>query len=143
MNGILARIGAPTIAVAPLCSCAGLFDHNGERSQVGTISSYGEPVVIEVPDTVAQGQPFSVGVRPYGNGCVSVGRTLVTVSGLQAVATPYDTRSGEDLCPDILRELDHRTTITCDQPGTGVVRFRALREPEDTITTEVRVVHVR
>jgi hypothetical protein len=143
MNGILARIGASIIAVTALCSCDGLFDDSGERSQVGTISFFGEPVVIEVPDTVAQGQPFSVGVRTYGNGCVSVGRTEVMVTGLQAVVTPYDTHGGGEICPDILRRFDHETTITLDQAGTGAVRFRGLREPEDTITTEVRTVHVR
>jgi hypothetical protein len=143
MNGILARIGASIIAAAALCSCDGLFDDSGERSRVGTISFYSQPVVIEVPDTVAQGQPFSVGVRTYGNGCVSVGRTEAMVSGLQGLVTPYDTYSGGDICPDVLREFDHETTITFDQPGTGVVRFRGMREPEDTINTELRVVHVR
>jgi hypothetical protein len=142
MNGILARIGAPTIAVAALCSCDGLLDHNGERSQVGTISFYSEPVVTEVPDTVARGQSFSVGVRTDGNGCVSFGRTEVRVSGLEAVVTPYDTHDGGDVCPDLLREIDHETTITFQQAGTGAVRFRGRREPEDTMTTEVRVVQV-
>jgi hypothetical protein len=131
------------VAVVALCSCDGLFEHDGERSQVGAISFYSEPVTVEAPDTVAVNQPFAVLVRTYGNGCVSQGRTQLVLNGLQATVTPYDVHDGGDICPDILRMFDHEVTLTFEEAGVGVVTFRGRREPEDTMTTETRVVQVR
>jgi hypothetical protein len=111
----------------------------------GTIEYYGEPAQMEVPDLVEQGQPFTVTVATYGNGCIEKGETKV--EALRAVVRPYDydtTPLGHD-CDDMLRTYEHTATLSFEEAGTAEVVFYGLKEGAGgvTQTSVTRTVVVR
>jgi len=55
--------------LALLEACNGILGPE-DKSRVGTIVFFGDPVVIEVPDTVQVGVSFEVSVQTYGGGCL-------------------------------------------------------------------------
>lgn len=120
-------------------------DGSGPSERVfGTIEYYGEPVRVEVPDNVEQGQPFAV--TTYGNGCIEKGGTNVEVEALRAEVRPYDydtTPLGHD-CDDMLRIHEHTATLSFGEAGTAEIIFygrkrdaRGITQTSVTRTVEV------
>jgi hypothetical protein len=129
--------------VAFLCACDGILGLDGERQQLGVISFYNDPVVVEAPDTVTRGQPFIVIVRTYGGGCISQGPTEVRVDDLRATVTPFDINSGGHVCTRELRLFRHEAPIEFARSGTATLVFRGVKRPDDEPIVVERTVIVR
>jgi len=114
-----------------------------EERRVGVVAYYGDPVVVTAPDTVLAGEPFSVSVRTYGDGCVSKDGTEVQSADLTVDITPYDVHSGARFCTDILNMFDHALTLNVAQSGTALLRFHGKQLPGDVSVTEPREVIVK
>ena len=124
-----------------LSACNGILWSDEDR-QLGIISFYHDPIVIEAPETVQRGQSFSVRVRTYGGGCISQGPTDVHVDGLRATVTPFDIHSGANVCTSELRFFQHEATLRFDRAGSALVVIRGMRRPGDQPVAEQRTVIV-
>lgn len=110
---------------------------------IGAIAGYfDDDPHIDVPEAASAGEPFTVTVRTYGNGCTSEGRTDVQVAGGVAVVTPYDLER-QGVCHDIQRILDHTTEVTFDAAGAGLVVIQGREDPSGRIITVERQVTVQ
>jgi len=138
----LTRVFLFVMVLTSVSGCDDFLSSDNDR-RLGVIVFYDDPVVITVPDTVFVGQPFSVSVRTYGNGCLSQGNTKVRTEGLSVDVTPYDIHNGTELCIDILNKFDHTASVTLTEPGTAEIRFHGKQLPENTRITEVREVVLR
>lgn len=128
-------------------SCSVLADPQVIRSpMIATIDFYNDPIVVHTPDSVRVGNVFPVTVRSYGGGCITQGHTDVTINGLGAVVTPYDTvvtRAPENYaCTMELRHYEHVAHLAFDRPGSAAIRFQGRREPGGTIISVSRTVVV-
>jgi len=130
------------VGVFLFVACDGILGPE-DKSRVGTISFFGDPVVIEVPDTVQTGVSFEVSVRTYGNGCYSMGGTTVQLHSRSADVTPFDLYSGAGICDDILKTFTHKAALSFDEPGMAQIRFHGKQMPEDSLITLVRELVVR
>jgi hypothetical protein len=137
------RLFALAVVFASLTACDGTFGLSDGGRQLGVISFYYDPIVVEVPDTVQRGQPFAIRVRTYGGGCVSQGPTEFEVRDLDAEVTPYDDYSGASVCTDILRLFSHGATLRFDRVGTATIKVRGARKPENRRLDVVRTVTVK
>ena len=141
----------PAISAALLLALAGLLaacdDPTGpdEVLVVGTVDFYEEPVVIEVPDTVAAGEPFAVGVRTYGGGCERLGPTEVEAleDGVRVTPRDWTTVDPDVACTTELKLFEHEATLTWSTPGEITVRIRGREEPAGVERTFARTVVVR
>ena len=122
-------------------ACEGPFGPDEDR-RVGVISFNRDPIVIEAPDTVQEGVPFSVMIRAYGNSCVSAGGVEVQVSNLVADVTPYVVYTGR-VCADILKTVDQEAFVTLTSSGAAEVRFHGMEMPADSLITVTREVVVK
>lgn len=121
----------------------------GER-ELGTINFYGEPVQVEVPSSVRQGQPFVVTVVTYGGGCIGKGETKVEGKALRAEVRPYDYDISPTLpingtCTTELRHYEHTATLRFVEVGTAEIVFYGRKENLSgvTQTSATRTVEVR
>lgn len=116
-----------------------------EEQVVGIIEHFSEPVMVQLPDTVAAGEAFTATVRTYGGGCTKKGDTKVEVNDLRATVTPYDVRveSNANVCTDILNAFQHTTTLRFEKAGTAEVVVRGRKQPGDEVVTVKRTVVVR
>lgn len=114
------------------------------RQQPSYIAHPGAAADVEVPATVRAGEPLTVQVVTFGNGCNAVGGTDVVVRALEADVLPWDLdHSSEKVdCPDLLRTFRHSATVRFEQPGTATVRVNGRRLPGDAPVVVVRSVAV-
>lgn len=138
------------LAIAPFLlstsACGALLEPpSGEATVVGIVEFHGDPVVIDVPDTVDASVPFTVGVRTYGGGCERIGPTEVTVEAQSAVVVPYDyTQSAEDVaCTAELKTFEHQVALRLDVPGQATVTIRGRELPSGDVREYPRQVWVR
>jgi hypothetical protein len=110
---------------------------------VGTIEHFSEPVMVQLPDTVAAGEAFAATVRTYGGGCTKKGDTKVEVDDLRATVTPYDFRVESNICTDILNAFQHTAMLRFQRAGTAEVVVRGRKQPGDEVVTVKRMVVVR
>ena len=115
--------------------------------RIGAIEHYGDPVRVEVPESVQRNQDFTVKVTTYGGGCITKGTTEVKVEGRLALITPYDwvvTRLPPNwACTLDLRLLEHTATLRFSEPGTAQIQIRGRKAPSDETVTVKRSVQVR
>jgi hypothetical protein len=140
---------AAALFAGALLACQTTITTDGEPGTFevrrGTIWFYGDPVTIEVADSVAAGAPLRVVVRTYGGGCVFQGYTRAVVTGLQATVEPYDSvyAPGEnEACTAELRHYLHETSVTFDAAGAATIRVTGRREPEGSTITQERSITV-
>ncbi len=81
------RRGLPLIAV--IFAATGCSDSTGPRGgeRLGVILFHGDPIVIEIPDTVRVGVPFDASVMTYGGGCLNAWRKSASL-GQRCPSTP-------------------------------------------------------
>ena len=137
-----------TLVLAVSAGCRLLTDNEIRRErQLALIEFYGDPIVIEIPDTVAVGSPFEVTVRTYGGGCIDPGDTEVSVTGQAATVRPYDVfvthLPPNYACTDDIRLYTHRATVRFDQAGPATVTVHGRVRPGDSAIAVPRSVHVR
>ncbi len=114
-----------------------------EEQVVGVVEHFNDPVIVQLPDTVAAGQAFTATVRTYGNGCTKKGDTSVEVNDLSATVTPFDVRKKANFCTDILNAFQHTATLRFNKAGTAEVVVRGRKQPGDEVVTLKRTVVVR
>jgi hypothetical protein len=112
---------------------------------LATPPNYGP--LLDAPDTVAAGVPFTVTVRTYGGGCIDRGDTEVGVAGQTVEVRPFDVFQ-TDLpdnyyCPSVLVFYTHTASVRLDH--SAVVTLRAIGRvmPGDSTTAIERSVVVR
>lgn len=111
------------------------------------IRSLPEPPLLDAPDTVAAGVPFTVSVRTYGGGCIDEGDTQVGIDGQTVEIRPFDVFP-TDLpdnyaCPSILRFYSHIASVRLDRAGVATLRAIGRVSPGDSTTTIERTLVVR
>ncbi|HEX6371963.1 MAG TPA: hypothetical protein VF006_23770 [Longimicrobium sp.] len=86
---------------------------------------------VAAPSAARAGEPLTVQVTTYGNGCNTAGRDEVRTRGLEADVLPRDLDHSRELidCPDLLRVFRHTATVRFDQPGAATVRVHGRRLP--------------
>lgn len=141
MKGTVGPLAALLVAAAVAGGCGILGP--GEERVLGVIESYGEPLVVEAPDTVVAGAEFVVMVRTYGGGCTSKGPTSVDVSGNTATVVPWDRESGANVCTLILKYFRHTAAVRFGTPGDAVLIIRGRKEPGGELVERERTIHVR
>ncbi|HUF13959.1 MAG TPA: hypothetical protein VMN78_12720 [Longimicrobiales bacterium] len=134
------RIAAGIIVMA-VVACGGPTEPE-PRKEIGIISFFHDPVVINVPDAVEAAVPFEVSVRTYGGGCQTQGVTDVEVTGHRVDVRPYDIHSGHDFCTQPLRMFDHVAMVTIHEHGQALISFHGKAEPGDSAVVFVREVEV-
>ncbi len=124
-------------------ACEGPFGPDVER-RVGVISFYEDPIVMEAPDTVQEGVPFSVMIRAYGDSCINPGGVEVQVSNLVADVTPYVLVYTGPLARDlVLKWIDQEAFVTFTSSGAAEVRFHGKEHPANSLITVTREVAVK
>ena len=136
--------GIPVLSgLAVLLACGDSAGPEEER-QIAVVSFYSDPIVVEAPDSVDRGVPFSVMTRAYGNSCISPGGTETGVSGAVADVTPHVmVYTGPHSCQYILKTVDQYADLTFETSGVVQVRFHGLEMPADSLITVMRDVFVR
>jgi len=91
-----------------MVACHAILDPDEDR-RIGVIAFYGEPIVIELPDTLYAGISFDTAIRTYAKGCDSKGTTKVRGDGQNQTVdiTPFDIiYTGPKACDDTLEGSD-------------------------------------
>ena len=137
-----------TLVLAVSAGCRLLTDNEIRRErQLALIEFYGDPIVLEIPDTVAVGSPFEVTVRTYGGGCIDPGDTELSVAGQAATVRPYDVfvthLPPNYACTSDLRLYTHRAAVRFDQAGPATVTVHGRVRPGDSAIAVQRSVDVR
>ena len=129
--------------LAALLTACGVPTNPATSERPGVIEFYSDPVQIEVPESVAAGQPFDVSIRTYGGGCILQDRTEVERSGMVADVRPYDRHISAPICTTELRHFNHTATVSFPERGTGRIRVQGMRAPGDVPLVVERRVEVR
>ena len=140
------RLSVIAAALAASCSNPEAVTGQGRELLRGAIEFFGDPVEITAPDAVTAGAPFAVTVTTYGNGCVALGETRVTVSGLTVVVEPFDWVAQQPpgaACPEQLILFSHLATVEIVERGTATLRVRGRREPGGELLEVERSIVVR
>ncbi len=141
----LAVIAAAALTVS--CSNHETVMGQDRELRLGVIEPFGTPVEITVPGSVVAGTPFEITVNTYGNGCVGLGETRVTVTGLTAEIEPFDwvvTPHPGAFCTDELNRFSHVATVEFVEKGTATLRVRGSRgEPGGEVVEVERSIAVR
>jgi hypothetical protein len=95
--------------------------------EVGQLEVPGGGQRVAVPTSATTGEPFQVDIATWDDGCISFERTDVETSNESVEITPYDRRTLDGGCTDILLELDHGQTIVFDTAGAKTVRVVGRR----------------
>jgi hypothetical protein len=113
-----------------------------EEIRPGTVRFYQDPVVIDLPVSVARGAAISIRVRTYGNGCTSMARTDVRVQDRHVVIAPMNSELTGTACTDQLVSIDHTAEVRFDTPGAVTVEVRGWSEPAGSPVVYQRTVQV-
>jgi len=137
-----------TLVLAASAGCRLFTDNDIRRErQLALIEFYGDPLVLQVPDTVAVGSPFEVTVRTYGGGCIDEGDTEVSVAGQAATVRPYDVfvtyLPPNYACTSDLKLYTHRALLRFEQVGPATVTVHGRVRPGDSAVAVHQTVHVR
>lgn len=88
---------------------------------------------IEVPDTVAVGQPFTITVHTLGmDACWQADGHASATSGRVIEVTPFDRNAGFDrACGEMIVTLAHEGAFSVDEIGEWTIRARGRRVRSD------------
>ena len=136
------------VTLASSAGCRQFTDNEIRRErQLGLIQFFHDPLVVQVPETVAVASPFEVTVRTYGGGCIDQGDTEMSVAGDAATVRPYDIfvthLPPNYMCTDDLRLYTHRALIRFEHSGSATVTVQGRARPGDSTIAVQRSVHVR
>jgi hypothetical protein len=133
-------LAIPATALVFCSGGCGLLDV-GEDERLGLLRLDAEAATIYVPRSVERGERFAVNFYTFGGGCVSRGRTELSIRGLEATIAPYDVHSGAGTCTDEIAFLDHTIWLRFDLEGTATIRVHGRGEPGDhTVVREFEVI---
>ncbi len=118
-----------------------------QERQPAFIRFYQEPSLVEAPDTVSAGEPFTVTVRTFGGGCIGQGDTRAEVRGRVVTLRPLDVHTtrhpGPVVCTSDLVFYTHRVEVRLTEPGVATIRVIGREAPADSLITIERSVVVR
>ncbi len=140
------RLSVIAAALGASCSNPEAVTGQGRELLRGTIEFFGDPVEITAPDAVTAGAPFVVTVTTYGDGCVALGETLVTVAGLTVEVEPFDWVTQLPpgaACTEQLIRFSHLAAVEIVDWGTATLRVRGRREPGGALLEVERSIVVR
>lgn len=134
--------GSCLVAAALVLGGCGILGPD-EEEVLGAIEFYGDPFVLEAPDTVTAGEEFTASVRTYGGGCITKGSMSVSIEGQLATLVPVDIQSSAGVCTLELRLFSHSAGIRFDGRGDAVIRVQGRKEPGGEVVTRERSIWVR
>lgn len=115
--------------------------------QLGLIRFHEDPLVLQVPGTVAVGSTFDVTVGTYASGCIEQGDTEVSVLGRVASVRPYDVfvtaMPPYYACTRELILYTHRASLRFDEVGPATVTIYGRVQPGDSVVAVSRSVQVQ
>jgi len=91
---------------------------------------------ITAPAVFHVGVPDTVSIKTYGNGCVRLANTQVTVQGLLATIQPVDSVRIRDVCTEQLAVFVHKAAVTFQQAGSATIRILGRNDFLTNITVE-------
>jgi hypothetical protein len=137
------------VAVAIALACSDPVEPDprpGWQLLPGILLHNGIPAVMQVPDSVALGQNFSVAFVTFGTGCDEAGETTSTIMGSAIEIMPVDWRQIDPppSCPDsIVSVFPRAVDVRVDVTGPARVRVHGRREPGGTSVVFAATVQVR
>ena len=141
-----ATVALGLVAVTAGCTALGLDGARKER-RPAYISSYEERSLVEAPDTVSAGAPFTVTVHTFGGGCIGPGDTVAEVQGSVVTVRPFDVVTthlpANQVCTAAMYVYAHDVTVRVSQPGAALIRVIGRVDPGDSVTMIERPVVVR
>ncbi len=132
----VAACATPAGPTDPDGNSGGTANGDGPAERVfGTITYYNQPVDITLPSEAVHGEPFTLSILTYGDGCLEQGETDVQLEARRAEIRPYDynTTPGRP-CEDIVRAFEHQATVTFAEVGEVEIVFYGQRVSEDGVT---------
>ena len=81
-----------------------------------------------IPETATAGVPLAITVWTGGGGCYRHARTDATVTGRSADVVPRDYLTTGTVCTDDFKFIEHRTSLTFEEPGTAEITLRYSTE---------------
>lgn len=103
----------------------------------------GGEVDVTLPTEAAVGEPVSITVRSFGNGCFQEAETTASVDGLSAVVVPFDSIRVDVACTEQLRVFEHVATLTFSRAGVASVAIVGRRWPDDRVIVAHRTLDIR
>jgi len=104
---------------------------------------YLEGPTIVVPKEAQIGEPVTVRVTTFGDGCRLEGQTTRKVDALVATVEPYDSVCVNcNVCTRELRIFEHVANVEFADTGQATVRILGAIAPADTVGTVEFVVDV-
>jgi hypothetical protein len=133
-----------TFALATLLipNCANITGSGWER-RIGYLDAHLGIPVLQTPDSVVAGKPFTVQVTTLGNSCTRPDGAEVESDPnlpLLRVIRPFDLHRTEGVCMDIGRALTREVTVRFDQPGEATIRVVGDSHPDSPNQFEAPVV---
>jgi|GEM_PF-2447770 len=143
MTRAIALLATPTVSISG-AACTSTGPESGDEIEVaGVVGFHEEPAPFEAPDTVDEGQTFTVSVRTWGGGCVGRGPTRVNRDGSTVRIEPIDIEVVAEVCTAGLARFLHTADVTLDSPGTATLRVVGRRLPGDEVVTLERILVAR
>jgi hypothetical protein len=133
-----------TYALATLLipNCAGITGSEWER-RIGYLDGNLGIPVLQSPDSVQAGQPFSVHVTTLGNSCTRPDGAEIDLDPdlpRLRVIRPFDLHRTDGICRDIGRALTREVVVRFDHPGEATIRVVGDSHPDLSNQFEARVV---
>lgn len=131
------------LAAGLTAGCGSVLGRGDHAVEMAVIALYGQDVIIEMPDTVREGERFSVTVLTL-NGCETRTASHVDtrIRGLRIEIIPYRRRIPRISCPSRFYGDEQAASVRFLTRGIGTVTVVGLHEYGDTVRVD-RNVFVR
>ena len=115
----LVLVGGVVVGFGTACD---LITGNGNQVEPALIRLGGQIAILEMPDTVARGVPFTVRVQTFGGGCTrEAARTEAKPVPTGVEIRPYNRTSTGTHCLTVLLYLYHTSTLSLNTSGSATV----------------------
>jgi hypothetical protein len=110
----------------------------------GVLEFYGDSVHATIPSTAAAGSAAVIRVLTWGDGCLRMGQTDVSITGRRVVIRPYDLiPDPATVCNMILLAVEHEAEVQLSEAGTWDIAIHGTRMPGDERIVARRYISVR
>ena len=131
-----------TLAVLLVSMCSNPAETDWER-RLGYLDAHLGVPILQAPDSVAAGQPFTVTITTLGNSCTRAHGAEVGADPdfpLLRIIRPYDLHRIKGVCQDIGHSLPREVTLRFDERREAVIRVVGDSHPDLPRQFEARVV---
>ena len=120
--------------------CSNPAEPEWER-RLGYLDAHLGVPVLQSPDSVPVGQPFTVTVTTLGDACTRAdGADVEAELPLLRIIRPFDLHRTTGVCQAIGLTLPREVTLRFDKPGEAVIRVVGESHPQRPNQFEARIV---